>query len=164
MRTALIALCALAIGAPPLVAQESIVPVSTPVLPTFERLRLAGLLPLRADEVRRAGVHDSTVRRVLEIFRVNAVGPVLADEILATERDAARRHGPTDNFGAFVQRQLATGARGQGLAQAIWAEHRARGRGHGQNQGPQIKNDIRDSTPGQGQSGRDRRPSQGPRS
>lgn len=93
--------------------------------------RIAAILgiPARADEVRRAGVPDSTVRGVLDILVGRAVPPEEVEQILVAERDAAREHGPTDNFGAFVQARLEQGLRGRELAAAIRAEHVARGKG-----------------------------------
>jgi hypothetical protein len=93
--------------------------------------RIAAILgiPARADEVRRAGVPDSTVRGVLDVLIGRAVPPEEVEQILVTERDAAREHGPTDNFGAFVQARLDQGLRGRELAAAIRAEHVARGKG-----------------------------------
>ncbi|MDP1660923.1 MAG: hypothetical protein Q8L55_03325, partial [Phycisphaerales bacterium] len=44
---------------------------------------------------------------------------------------AIDEHGPTDNFGAFVQGKLDQGLRGQALSDAIRAEHAARGKGKG---------------------------------
>jgi hypothetical protein len=127
MRTTLFTLCALVAAGVPLAAQAP--GTSTPL--TFsERLQLASLLPIRTAELRDAGVTDTTVRRILDLFRERNIDPVQADEILVVERDAAREHGPTDNFGAFVQRQLATGKRGQALSEAIRAEHRTHGHKH----------------------------------
>jgi len=80
-------------------------------------------IPNRADEARKAGVPDSTVKTVLDILRKKEVPPEDVDVILSAERDAAREHGPTDNFGAFVQSQLDKGLRGRELSAAIRAEH-----------------------------------------
>lgn len=95
------------------------------------RVRAILNIPKRTDEVRKAGVPDSTVQRVLEIFGVKRVPPEQQEEILVAERDAALEHGPTDNFGAFVQARLDEGLRGRELAAAIRAEHAARGKGRG---------------------------------
>jgi hypothetical protein len=128
MRTTLLTLCALLAGGVPLAAQTAVAP---PVLTLSERIRLASLLPIRTAEWRDAGVADTTVSRVLDLFRVHRVDPVQVDAILVAERDAAREHGPTDNFGAFVQRQLAAGKRGRALSDAIRAEHRVHGHKNG---------------------------------
>jgi hypothetical protein len=125
MRVKLLTLCTLVVGVTPLAAQSMI------LLPTpQERIHSASLLPIRTAELREAGVSDTTVRRILDLFRVHQVDPVQADQVLVVERDAAREHGPTDNFGAFVQRQLAAGKRGRALSDAIRAEHRAHGHKH----------------------------------
>ena len=44
---------------------------------------------------------------------------------------AIDEHGPTDNFGAFVQSKLDQGLRGRELSDAIRAEHAAHGKGKG---------------------------------
>jgi len=111
----------------PLSAQ---VTVAVAPLTSAERIRLVSLLPIRTAELRDAGVTDTTVRRILDLFHVHQVDPAQVDQILVTERDAAREHGPTDNFGSFVQRQLAAGKRGQELSDAIRAEHRRHGHKH----------------------------------
>ena len=165
MRTTLFTICALMAGSAPLAAQT---PVAAPVLTFSERIRLASLLPMRTAEWREAGAADSTVSRVLDLFRIHKVDPVQADAILVAERDATRAHGPTDNFGAFVQRQLAAGKRGRALSDAIRAEHRAHGHRNG-NHGHKDKAKEIDThrddpkfeyvrPPGQGQSDSARRP------
>ncbi len=121
------------------------------------RVRAILNIPKRADEVRKAGVPDSTVQRVLDIFGEKRVPPEQQEEILTAERDAAREHGPTDNFGAFVQARLDQGLRGRELAAAIRAEHAARGKGRGnaRNQGQDRGNRPeaagRGKAPGAGQ-------------
>lgn len=86
-------------------------------------------LPQKTDEARRAGVPDGSLQSILDILRKGDVTPQEATTILDVETEAVREHGPTDNFGAFVQAQLAAGKRGQELAAAIRAEHRLRGKG-----------------------------------
>lgn len=86
-------------------------------------------LPQKTDEARRAGVPDGSLQSILDILRKGDVTPQEATTILAVETEAVREHGPTDNFGAFVQAQLAAGKRGQELAAAIRAEHQLRGKG-----------------------------------
>lgn len=165
MRVKLLTLCALLAMSAPLSSQTTITPAP---LTLAERLRLVSLLPIRTSELREAGVADTTVRRILDLFRVHQVDPVQVDQVLVTERDAAREHGPTDNFGAFVQRQLAAGKRGRELSDAIRAEHRTRGHKHMK---PKAKDEHKDEAkhesndrptfknpPGQGPSDHDRRP------
>ena len=86
-------------------------------------------MPGRADEIRKAGVPESEVRSIFDVLAGRNLPPQEVDEILVAHRDAAREHGPTDNFGAFVQSQLDKGLRGRELAAAIKAEHVARGKG-----------------------------------
>lgn len=86
-------------------------------------------LPQRTDEARRAGVPDGSLQGILDILRKGEVTPQEASSIIDVETEAVREHGPTDNFGAFVQAQLASGKRGQELAAAIRAEHQRNGRG-----------------------------------
>ena len=86
-------------------------------------------IPRRTDEMRRAGVPDSSVRGILDVLVKEKVSPEEADNILIAHRDGLREHGPTDNFGAFVHAQLAAGKRGRELSDAIRAEHQARGKG-----------------------------------
>ena len=86
-------------------------------------------MPGRADEIRKTGVPESEVRSIFDVLVGRNLPPQEVDEILVAHRDAAREHGPTDNFGAFVQSQLDKGLRGRELAAAIKAEHVARGKG-----------------------------------
>ncbi len=66
---------------------------------------------------------------MLDVLSKQSVPAEEAAGILEAESKAAAEHGPTDNFGAFVQAQLASGKRGRELAAAIRAEHQARGKG-----------------------------------
>lgn len=86
-------------------------------------------LPQKTDEARRAGVPDGSLQSILDVLRTGEVTPQEASSILDVETAAVREHGPTDNFGAFVQAQLAAGKRGQELAAAIRAEHQRNGHG-----------------------------------
>jgi hypothetical protein len=115
-----------ALLAAPLAAQQQ---PDSMTIKAQERIAAILGIPRRADEARRAGVPDSTLRGVLDILVKERVPAKEAEAILVAERDGAAEHGPTDNFGAFVQAQLAAGKRGQELAAAIRAEHRARGKG-----------------------------------
>jgi len=100
----------------------------------LEALRLPGLVT----EARQAGVTESAVREVLDGLRRRGLPADEAALVLREELDAVNAGAPKDNFGGFVQRQLAAGLRGRALAEAIRAEHRARGIGRpdgGQPQG-----------------------------
>lgn len=121
-------------GAALLVGQTGPVAIAPPSATSVEasqRLRYAAQLPIRTTELRNSGVHDTTIHRLLELFRQRDIAPAAVDSILLVERDAARELGPTDDFGAFVQQQLDSAKRGPELAAAIRAEHEARGRGNG---------------------------------
>ena len=133
MRSLSFTLVTLMVGAIPLAAQGGIPAASTPTtsVEASTRLRYAARLPIRTTELRNSGVHDTTIHRLLEVFRQRDIAPGAVDSILLVERDAAREHGPTDNFGAFVQTELDIGLRGEELAAAIRFEHETRGRGNG---------------------------------
>lgn len=130
MRSTSLILLALMAGPAPVVAQ-TLVRTQAPLgqRATLQQ-RATARVPLRTTQLKAAGVHDTTISRLFDLFRSHDLTPVQVDRILVTERDNARVHGPTDNFGAFVQAQLAAGKRGQALAAAIHAEHRAHGHKH----------------------------------
>jgi len=121
-----------ALLATPLAAQTA---ADSAVLKATQRVQAILGMPRRADEARRAGVPDTTIRSVIDILARNKVPPEEAVEILGTAGESAAEHGPTDNFGAFVQAQLAAGKRGRDLSAAIRAEHQARGKGRPTNAG-----------------------------
>jgi len=86
-------------------------------------------LPVLVHEARQAGAPDDAIRGLLDIFRGRGLPADEAVLVVQEELDAVRAGGPKDNFGGFVQRQLDAGFRGRALAEAIQAEHRARGIG-----------------------------------
>jgi len=86
-------------------------------------------LPALATEARRAGVPEAAVRGVLDELRRRGLPADEAALVVGEEVDAVHAGAPKENFGAFVQRQLDAGLRGRALAEAIRAEHRARGMG-----------------------------------
>ena len=90
----------------------------------------ASRLPVVADSARREGTFNEDVRAVLEAMSKSRVPAHEATVILDSARAARREHGPVDNFGAFVQSQLAEGKRGRELAAAIRAEHARQGKGN----------------------------------
>jgi hypothetical protein len=128
MRTTWLALSGLLIAAP-LAAQQT--PAQSDSVAEQARRRIEAMLglPRRAEEIRRTGVADSALRTILGTLAKERVPAEEVAVILEAEREAAAEHGPTDNFGAFVQAQLAAGKRGRELAAAIRAEHQARGKG-----------------------------------
>jgi hypothetical protein len=94
-------------------------------------LLLAAQLPIVALEARNEGIPNNDIGAILDAVRRNGLPAREAALILDTVRVVRRDHGPTDNFGAFVQSQLAAGKRGTDLAAAIRAEHARMGKGRG---------------------------------
>jgi hypothetical protein len=90
---------------------------------------LAAQLPVVTAEARREGVPNSDVVAVLDALKNAGVPAFDATVVLDSARAARRDNGPVDNFGAFVQAQLASGKRGRDLAAAIRAEHVRQGKG-----------------------------------
>jgi hypothetical protein len=86
-------------------------------------------LPQTTAEAREAGVLDSAIRVVLDEARRRGVPAGDAQEAVEVETEAVKAGAPKENFGAFVQAQLAAGKRGRGLAAAIRAEHAKQGHG-----------------------------------
>ena len=86
-------------------------------------------LPTLLTEARQAGVTEVVVREALEEFRRRGLPAEEAAQVLGEEIAAVHAGAPKDNFGGFVGRQLDAGLRGRALADAIRAEHQARGIG-----------------------------------
>lgn len=86
-------------------------------------------LPFAARKLRDAGVPEADVRGSLGAMRGAGVAAGDATEVAEATATQVTEHGPVDNFGAFVQERLASGLRGRELADAIAAEHAARGKG-----------------------------------
>lgn len=93
-------------------------------------------LPLAVEAARRAGIPGGTIWDVLDSLRRRRVPAEDAEQILRGEVEAVERGAPKENFGAFVNAQLARGLRGRELAAAIHAEHARRGIGQGRGRGP----------------------------
>ncbi|MBL9104432.1 MAG: hypothetical protein JNL82_26035 [Myxococcales bacterium] len=87
-------------------------------------------LPRKAQALRKAGLDDAAVKAGLKAARDKKLHAREAADLLDAAAQAVKDHGPVDNFGAFVQSQLDSGKRGKDLAEAIRAEHLARGKGH----------------------------------
>jgi hypothetical protein len=100
-------------------------------------------LPEVVTEARRAGVADSAVRAVLDGLRRRGLPADEAALVVREEVDAVHAGAPKDNFGEFVHRQLDAGLRGRALAEAIRAEHRARGIGRPQGGPPNVQDTTR---------------------
>ena len=84
------------------------------------RAQAALRIPAAAAELEERGVPLSELSRALETFRTHAVPATDAVTTLDIERAQPE---PMQNFGEFVQQQLADGKRGQALAGAIRQEH-----------------------------------------
>ena len=91
----------------------------------------AAQLPVVATQARSEGIPNSDIGTIIEAVRRANLPARDAALILDTARVLRREHGPIDNFGAFVQAQLASGKRGRDLAAAIRAEHARQGKGRG---------------------------------
>lgn len=90
----------------------------------------AAQLPVAASEARRGGVTSNEIRAVLDALLNAGVPAYEATALIDSTRAVRRDHGPVDNFGAFVQSQLAAGKRGPALAAAIRQEHARQGKGN----------------------------------
>lgn len=105
-------------------------PPSTPMAQDWlDKVLAAAQLPVAADEARKEGVAERTLREYLDRVLRNRVTADDAWRILDEEVRVVRAGGPKENFGAFVQTQLDAGLRGRALADAIHEEHRRRGMG-----------------------------------
>ena len=91
----------------------------------------AAQLPVATAQARREGAPNDEIRAVLDVMKNANVPASEATAVIDTTNAVVREHGPVDNFGAFVQAQLAAGKRGRELAAAIRAEHARAGKGHG---------------------------------
>lgn len=77
-------------------------------------------IPAAVAELEQRGVPLSELNLALEAFRANSVPATDAVTALDIERAQAE---PMENFGTFVQQQLAAGKRGKDLAATIREEH-----------------------------------------
>lgn len=95
--------------------------------------RILGALdvPIKAQALRKAGADEKEVKAGLKAAKDKKAHPKDVAELLDAAAKATKEHGPVDNFGAFVQSKLDAGLRGKDLAEAIRAEHEARGKGKG---------------------------------
>jgi len=88
-------------------------------------------LPQTVEEGRRAGIPSGSIWAVLDSLRRRGVPGADAGQIVRDEVDAVKVGAPPENFGKYVNAQLARGLRGRELAAAIHAEHARRGMGQG---------------------------------
>jgi len=93
-------------------------------------------LPALVTEARQVGVDETLVKGVLDGLRGQGLTADEAAMVMSEEVDAVNAGEPKDNFGGFVHQQLDAGLRGRALAQAIQAEHQARGIGRRGGHGP----------------------------
>lgn len=121
-----------------LAALSAAAPLTQAGDPVLEALRL----PALATEARRAGVSEAAVRDVLDGLRRHGLPADEAAVVVREEVNAVNAGAPMDNFGEFVQRQLEAGLRGRELADAIRAEHAARGIGRPQRGRPPQAQDT----------------------
>ncbi|HEY9426122.1 MAG TPA: hypothetical protein VIR34_03135 [Gemmatimonadaceae bacterium] len=97
----------------------------------LSRILSAAELPVSTAQARVEGTPSEVISTALDVLIGARVPAGEAHEVIDEERAARRENGPVDNFGAFVQSQVAAGLRGRDLAAAIRAEHAARGKGPG---------------------------------
>jgi len=97
-----------------------------------ERVRAALDVVRIADSVHKRGVPERDISVIFDEVRRKAIPATETRDVLQATDASLKEHGPVDNFGAFVQSQLAAGKRGRALSQAIRAEHARRGIGGGQ--------------------------------
>ena len=106
-------------------------------------------LPMLTREARTLGVPDRDLQRIFMTARARRVRAGSLAELFSAENGAIRKHGPIDNFGAFVQDKLDAGLRGRELAAAIQAEHGARGMGHPGQAGKSMDQGGKPASPGE---------------
>ena len=128
--SAVTALLAAALALPlPTAAQDAQQPPETP--PSSTDILQTILLPRVAEVLRDQGVPVEEVREAVAGARTQGIPAAETTGVLETTVGAVEAQGPIENFGAFVQARLAEGLRGRALADAIRAEHAARGIGQG---------------------------------
>ena len=101
----------------------------------MDRVRAALEIPGIVDSIRVHGLPEDQIHTAIEAVRKAKVPANEARDVLKATDDDIKAHGPVDNFGAFVQTQLAAGKRGRALSAAIRAEHQRRGIGKGKKPG-----------------------------
>lgn len=89
-------------------------------------------LPDLTEILRERGVPTEEIAAAIEGARRRGVPPGEMTGVLEETAESVERTGPIENFGAFVEEQLAAGLRGRELAEAIRAEHGRRGIGPGE--------------------------------
>ncbi len=105
------------------------VPAHAQVPDWVNQILVAAQLPVAASDARNDGIGNAEIRAVLDALLGSGVPAYQATAIIDTTRRVHREYGAVDNFGAFVQSQLAAGKRGRALSDAIRQEHARRGKG-----------------------------------
>lgn len=106
-------------------AQEEVPPDTVGILQAIQ-------LPDLTEILRQRGVPTEEIAAAIEGARRRGVPPGEMTGVLEETAESVEQTGPIENFGAFVEQQLAAGLRGRELAEAIRAEHGRRGIGPGQ--------------------------------
>jgi hypothetical protein len=86
-------------------------------------------LPLVAEMAREADVNADGLKAALTAALAKRIPAGDMTDVLDASVESSDKHGPIDNFGAFVQSRLDEGLRGRDLADAIRREHAAHGKG-----------------------------------
>ncbi len=95
----------------------------------------AAALLAKAQALRDRGVPANEVAEAVRAAKGKGLSASEASDMLDSAEDAAEENGRIDKFGSFVQEKLDEGLRGRELAEAIKAEHEARGIGGGNGKG-----------------------------
>ena len=109
----------------------STAPLHAQVPEWVTQILAAAQLPVTTAQARQEGVPNEEIRAVLDAMGRAGVPAHEATAVIDTARVVRNEHGSMDNFGGFVQAQLASGKRGRELSAAIRAEHARLGRGRG---------------------------------
>ncbi|MDT8368512.1 MAG: hypothetical protein RQ745_04855 [Longimicrobiales bacterium] len=112
------------IAVSPPIAGQDVTQVASEILQTI-------LLPKVSEELRESGVPVEEVETAVAAARQSGVSPGEATGVFGEAIKSVGENGPIENFGGFVRAQLERGLRGKELADAIRAEHAARGIGRG---------------------------------
>jgi hypothetical protein len=110
-----------------LLAATSVAAAQQKASASADHVNAALNLPRQVDTLRARGVPESQTRLAINELEKRRVPATESRDILVETNTDAKAHGPVNNFGAFVQAQLAAGKRGSMLAAAIRAEHVRRG-------------------------------------
>lgn len=94
-------------------------------------LAAAAALPERAQSLRDKGLDNDQVKDALSAARESKLSAGDTAAMFEESAPLVEKHGPVDNFGAFVKEKLGEGLRGPELAASIKAAHEARGKGGG---------------------------------